>query len=46
VRTTRGSLVDVRLDRKVPYQVDGGDRKPTKRLEILVEPAAVNVRVP
>ncbi len=46
VRTTRGALVDVRLDRKVPYQVDGGDRKPAKRLEIHVEPAAVDVRVP
>jgi YegS/Rv2252/BmrU family lipid kinase len=46
VRTTRGSLIEVRLDRKVPYQVDGGDRKPAKRLEIRVEPAAVDVRVP
>lgn len=46
VRTTRGRLVEVRLARKSPYQVDGGDRKPTDRLEISIEPSAVDFRVP
>ena len=31
--------VDIRLDRTMPYELDGGDRKPTKRLKVRVEPA-------
>lgn len=46
VRTTRGRNLDVRLARDVPYEVDGGDRDPTDRLEIHVEPLAVAIRVP
>lgn len=45
VQITSGRSFDVRLDRKLPYEVDGGDRKPTKRLRVSVEPAAVTVCV-
>jgi diacylglycerol kinase (ATP) len=46
VRTTRGQRFDVRLDKPVPYELDGGDRKKTKRLKCKVKPAAITVRVP
>lgn len=46
VRTTRGSTVEVRFDRKTPYELDGGDRKPTKKLQAEVEPGAIEVCVP
>jgi YegS/Rv2252/BmrU family lipid kinase len=46
VRTASGSRFDVRLDRKVPYQLDGGDRPPTKRLRVSVEPSSVTICVP
>ena len=46
VRTTTGRSIEVRLDRKVPYELDGGDRKKTKKLKIHVEPAAISVCVP
>jgi len=45
VRVTSGESFDVRLDKKLPYELDGGDRKPTKRLRVSVEPAAVSVCV-
>lgn len=46
VRITKGKHFDVRLGRDLPYEVDGGDRDPTDRLEIHVEPLAVAFRVP
>jgi diacylglycerol kinase (ATP) len=46
VQTTRGMKVDIRLDRKMPYELDGGDRNPTKKLKVRVEPAAITVCVP
>jgi diacylglycerol kinase (ATP) len=46
VQTTRARELTVRFDRPMPYEVDGGDRPPTKRLKIRVEPAAVTVCVP
>ena len=36
----------VRLDRKVLYELDGGDRKKTKSFKVKVEPAAVTICVP
>jgi len=30
----------------MPYELDGGDKKPTKKLKIDVQPAAVTVCVP
>lgn len=38
--------IDVRLDRRLPYELDGGARKPVKRLKIRVEPGAIQVCVP
>ncbi len=46
VQQTRARTVEVKLDRKVPYELDGGDRDPVKRFEVEVEPAAIAVRVP
>jgi YegS/Rv2252/BmrU family lipid kinase len=46
VRTTKARKIRVRLDRKLPYELDGGDKKPAKQLKIKVQPAAVTVCVP
>ena len=39
-------LRSIRLDKAVPYEIDGGVRKKTKRLKCKVEPGAITVRVP
>jgi YegS/Rv2252/BmrU family lipid kinase len=44
--TTKVHSVRIKLDKKVPYELDGGDRKKTRTLRIDVEPAAVEVCVP
>jgi diacylglycerol kinase family enzyme len=46
VEMTSASSIDIRLDKKLPYELDGGDREPTKRLRAEVEPAAIAVCVP
>jgi diacylglycerol kinase (ATP) len=46
VQQTRARTVEVKLDRKVPYELDGGERDPVKRFDIEIEPAAIAVRVP
>jgi diacylglycerol kinase family enzyme len=46
VRTTKARKIRVRLDRKLPYELDGGDKKPKKQLKIEVQPSAVTVCVP
>jgi YegS/Rv2252/BmrU family lipid kinase len=46
VRATRGRAIDVRLDHKAPYELDGGARKSAKRLRVHVEPLAITVCVP
>jgi diacylglycerol kinase family enzyme len=46
VQTTKAQKIDVKLDRKMPYELDGGDKAARKRLEIRVQPAAVTVCVP
>jgi diacylglycerol kinase (ATP) len=46
VQTTVARRIDVRLDRRVPYELDGGGRKSTKRLKIKVHPDAITVAVP
>jgi hypothetical protein len=43
---TAGATVDVKLARPMPYELDGGDRKPAKRLRAVVEPGAISVAVP
>jgi YegS/Rv2252/BmrU family lipid kinase len=44
--TTKVHSVRIKLDRKVPYEIDGGDRKKTRKLRVEVEPHAVQVCVP
>jgi diacylglycerol kinase (ATP) len=46
VRTTSAKKIKVKLDRKVHYEVDGGDRVKVKSFKINVEPKAVIVCVP
>jgi diacylglycerol kinase (ATP) len=46
VRATTAESVKVKLNRKVLYELDGGDRKKTKTLKVRVEPAAVTLCVP
>jgi diacylglycerol kinase family enzyme len=46
VRVTSGRAIDVKLDRKVLYELDGGDRTKAKKLKVRVEPEAVTVCVP
>ena len=43
---TQGRHIDVRLDHKMPYQLDGGDRDKKKHLEVRVEPGALVLCVP
>jgi diacylglycerol kinase family enzyme len=46
VRRTSGREIDVRLGRRLPYELDGGHRGRSKRLKIRVEPGAVVVCLP
>lgn len=46
VETTAGEVFDVRLGKALPYELDGGVRKKTKRLKCKVEPGAITVCVP
>jgi diacylglycerol kinase (ATP) len=45
-QTTKARSVKVRLDRKVLYELDGGDRTKTKSFKVRIEPGAVTVCVP
>ncbi|HLM10243.1 MAG TPA: diacylglycerol kinase family protein [Thermoleophilaceae bacterium] len=46
VRTTKAKRVNVKLDRKVRYELDGGDRNKVKSFKAKVEAAALSVCVP
>jgi len=46
VRATRAESVKVKLDRKVLYELDGGDRVKTRSFKVKVEPTAVTLCVP
>jgi YegS/Rv2252/BmrU family lipid kinase len=46
VQATKVERVVVELDRKVPYELDGGERGTVKRLKVKIEPQAITVRVP
>jgi YegS/Rv2252/BmrU family lipid kinase len=46
VRTARGKKFDVRFAKKIAYELDGGDRKPSARLRVNVRPDAITVCVP
>ncbi len=45
-QTTKAGSVRVRLDRKVMYELDGGDRTKVKTFKVKVEPKAITVCVP
>lgn len=46
VQVTKAKRIDVEFNRKVLYELDGGDRDEVKRLKVKVEPDAITVRVP
>ncbi len=46
VRVTKAKEATVSFDRKILYELDGGDRKKVKKLKIAVEPSAIEVCVP
>ena len=46
VRATKARAVKVRLDRKVLYELDGGDRKKVKSFKVKIEPGALSLCVP
>lgn len=46
VQVTKARSAEVAFDRKVLYEVDGGERDRVKKLEIDVEPGAIEVCVP
>jgi diacylglycerol kinase (ATP) len=45
VKTTSARSIKVKLDRKVRYELDGGDRRKLKSFKVDVEPAALRVCV-
>ena len=45
-RTTKARSVKVKLNRKVLYELDGGDRERVKAFKVKVEPEAVTVCLP
>ena len=45
VDITSGTRFVVKLDRKATWELDGGDREPTKRLGVEIEPGAITVCV-
>ena len=46
VQVTKAKKIRIELDRKVAYELDGGDRDPVKVLKAKIEPGAITVRVP
>jgi YegS/Rv2252/BmrU family lipid kinase len=45
-QTTKAQSVKVKLNRKVLYELDGGDREKVKAFKVKVEPGALSVCVP
>jgi diacylglycerol kinase family enzyme len=46
VQATKAAKITVKLDRKILYEVDGGDRIKTKAFKIRVQPAAITICTP
>jgi YegS/Rv2252/BmrU family lipid kinase len=46
VRSTKARAVKVKLDRKVLYELDGGDRAKVKSFKVKIEPGALSLCVP
>jgi diacylglycerol kinase (ATP) len=45
-RVTKGREIKVKLDRKVPYELDGGTRTKVRTYRLEVEPHAITLKVP
>jgi YegS/Rv2252/BmrU family lipid kinase len=45
-QATHARSARIKLDRKIPYELDGGARKKVRTLEVEVDPAAVEICVP
>jgi diacylglycerol kinase (ATP) len=45
-KVTQGREVDIKIDRKVPYELDGGARSSRRRVHVGIEPAAITVLTP
>ena len=46
VQVTRGKRMKLDFDRRFAYELDGGDRRPAKKLRIKVHPASITICVP
>jgi diacylglycerol kinase (ATP) len=46
VQATKAEKIDVKFDRKVLYELDGGERSKVKHLKVKVKPGALTVMVP
>jgi diacylglycerol kinase (ATP) len=46
IQTTKGKKITIELDRKAPFELDGGARAPTKRLKVRIDPGAINISIP
>jgi len=46
VQVTKAKKIRIELDRKVAYELDGGEREPVKVFKVKIEPGAITVRVP
>ncbi|MGN6796081.1 MAG: diacylglycerol/lipid kinase family protein [Streptosporangiaceae bacterium] len=46
VKVTSGHKIRISLNEKMPYELDGGDRKKTRKLRIKVHPSSVRICVP
>jgi diacylglycerol kinase (ATP) len=46
VQVTRAKKATITFDRKVLYELDGGDREKVKKLTVEIEPSAIEVCVP
>jgi diacylglycerol kinase family enzyme len=46
VQATKAKKIDVEFDRKILYELDGGEREKVKRLKIKVKPEALTVMIP
>jgi YegS/Rv2252/BmrU family lipid kinase len=46
VQVTQGRSFDIKMSKPVPYELDGGDRAPTKHLRIEIVPSAIRIAVP
>ena len=46
VEITRGKRIDIKTDRKLLYEIDGGEREKIKQLKVRTKAGAVRIKVP